>query len=229
MSYRPMATLEGLIFDLDGTLTLTQQLHQQAFGEVFARFGVTYTPEDDMTRYAGLPGSQIFPLVFAEHGVAFDDAMIAHCRDEKKRIYDELLARAEIVPTPGVVRFLEAMRERGIPMIVASGNRLDAITSILERAGLSTFFVHVLTSDHGMRPKPAPDMFLAAAEHLHADPHHCVVFEDSLNGVRAAATGHIPCIGVATMLPKLQLESTGAALAITDYAELSYDVLTSLI
>lgn len=224
-----MAILEGLIFDLDGTLTLTQQFHQQAFGEVFARFGVTYTQEDDMTRYAGLPGSEIFPLVFTEHGVAFDDEMIAHCRAEKKRIYDELLAHAEIAPTPGVVHFLETMRDRGIPMIVASGNRLDAVTYTLERAWLSTFFVHVMTSDHGTRPKPAPDMFLAAAEQMHVDPHHCVVFEDSLNGVRAAAAGHIPCVGVATMLPKLQLESTGAALAITDYAELSYDILTSLI
>jgi beta-phosphoglucomutase family hydrolase len=215
---------KGLIFDLDGTLTLTQQFHYQAFSEVFKKDGLVYSPADDL-RYAGKGSSCIFPEFFAEHGIKITAEEVKAYADAKKTAYDRIIHQARIEPVPGIKTFLEKAKSKGLKMIVATGNKLEATRYILEKAGLNGYFGDIVTNLDVTKSKPAPDIFLKAAEKLQLNPSECIVFEDSLNGIQAAKAGQIPCVALATGHKAEDLSKTGAQIVIADYTDLKLNEL----
>ncbi len=216
--YTLRMNIKGLIFDLDGTITLTQQFHYQAFSKVFADHGVKYTEDDDLFKYAGMGSGMIFPTVFADHGISLTDEQIKQYSSEKKEIYMKILEEHEILPVPGVKDFLKKITERGYQICIASGNKLEAIEYLLARVGVRDFFEIIVTNKDAKKPKPAPDIFLAAAVKLGLLPSQCVVFEDAVNGVQASESAGIRCIALTTRTPADDLRAAGA-----DYIVQSYD------
>lgn len=218
--------IQGLIFDLDGTITLTQQFHFQAFSKVFADHGIEYTEHDDLYRYAGMGSGTIFPAVFADHGITLTAEQIKQYSDEKKEIYMKILDENEILPVPGVKDFLANVVERGYKICIASGNKLEAIEYLLERAGVRDFFSIIITNKDAKKSKPAPDIFLAAASKLGLRPSQCVVFEDAVNGVLASESAGIRCIALATRIPKKDLRAAGADYVVMSYDEISNEMIS---
>lgn len=219
---------KGLIFDLDGTLTLTQQFHAKAFAEVFKKRSIKFTKADDL-RYAGKGSHCIFPEFFAEHGIKITKKQTLEFAKEKKQAYDRIVNTARIKPVPGIKNFLKKMRREGKKMIVATGNKLESVEIILRKTGLYEFFIDetgqvagplIVTNQDVKKSKPAPDIFLKAAEKLGLKPKECVVFEDSPNGIQAAKAGKIPCIALATGLSEKELEKKGAKFVIKNYSVL---------
>lgn len=206
--------MKGVIFDLDGTLTLTQHLHEQAYAAVFKKFGITYTRGEDFYE-AGIGGDHTFRIIFEKHGVK--DFNLEECKAEKRRIYGELLKNATIEPVPGVKEFVEKLRAKNIPYIVATGNREEFARYTLEKAGLDQYFSLLITNRDVKSGKPAPDIFLAAAEKLGLAPADCIVFEDAWSGVTAAKKANMFCVALETLAPKEFLIKTGANLVIKDY------------
>lgn len=219
-----MRRIRGLIFDLDGTITLTQQFHYQAFSQVFAKHGITYTEDDDLGKYAGMGSGVIFPTVFADRGITLSEEQIREYSREKKELYDEIIRREEIVPVPGVVDFLKRMKQRGYRMCIASGNKLESIEFLLEAATVREFFDFILSGKDVVRPKPAPDIFLTAAKKFGFEPGECIVFEDAVNGTVGAREAGMSSVGIATRIPEGALREAGADIVVKDYTELS-DVL----
>ncbi len=219
-----MRKISGLIFDLDGTITLTQQFHYQAFSQVFAKHGVTYTEEDDLGKYAGMGSGVIFPTVFADRGISITAEEIKEYSSEKKSIYDRIIRENTIEPVPGVVDFLERMRDRGYRMCIASGNKLESVEFLLNAVGVREYFEFIISGKDIHKPKPAPDVFLLAAEKLGLFPTECVVFEDAVNGLQGAQSAGMSSVGIATRIPEASLRMAGADLVVKDYHELS-DVL----
>ncbi len=219
-----LSSAKGLIFDLDGTLTLTQQFHAQAFAEVLKKNGLKYTEKDDL-RYAGKGSHCIFPEFFAEHGRTITEEQIADFSEQKKQAYDRIVNTAKIKSVPGIKSFLKKMQREGKLMIVATGNKLESVKIILEKTGLEKFFQGIgnpadrliITNKDVKKSKPAPDIFLKAASVLGLKPAECIVFEDSLNGIAAAKAGKIPAIGLATGLPEKELKKHGAKFVIKNY------------
>lgn len=216
-----MAKIRGLIFDLDGTLALTQQFHYQAFSQVFAKYGITYTENDDLYKYAGMGSGVIFPTVFADHGLTLTPEQIKQYSDEKKEIYDRIIRSEKIEPVGGVVDFLKRMQSRGYRMCVASGNKLESIEYLLDAIHARTFFEFIVTNKDADKPKPAPDIFLAAAKKFGFEPEECVVFEDAVNGITAAESAGMTSVGIATRIPEMDLRNVGADIVVNDYNELS--------
>lgn len=223
-----MTHLKGLIFDLDGTLTLTQALHFQTFAQIFKKFGVTYTQEEDILQYAGKGAELTFEGVFANRKVHATPEQITEAIAERRRLYDELIATTEIPVVNGVREFLARMKQAGMKMVVASGNRLEAIEVILKKTGIRDYFEAIVTSKDVSAPKPSPEIFLKAAEKLGLKPEECVVFEDAANGIQAAKGGHIPCIALTTGASKENLMAAGATLVVKDYTEITDDILSNL-
>lgn len=213
--------IKGLIFDLDGTLTLTQQFHYQAFSQVFARHGITYTEEDDLYKYAGMGSELIFPTVFGDHGITLTHEEVKQYVSEKREIYDRIIRTTPIEPVPGVVDFLERMRDRGFRMSVASGNRIESVKFLLDAIAVRDFFEFLVTNKDAAKPKPAPDIFLAAAAKMELEPSECVVFEDAVNGLQGAQAAGMSSIGLATRIPEEDLRKAGADLVVKDYNEIS--------
>lgn len=214
-----LSSAKGLIFDLDGTLTLTQQFHAKAFGEVFRKNGLKYTEKDDL-RYAGKGSRCIFPEFFAEHGRKITEEQIVDFSEQKKQAYDRIVNTETIKPVAGIKSFLKKMQREGKLMIVATGNKLESVKIILHKTGLEKFFQKIITNKDVEKSKPAPDIFLKAASELGLKPAECVVFEDSLNGIAAAKTGKIPSVGLATGLPEKELKKHGVKFVIQNYKNL---------
>jgi beta-phosphoglucomutase len=210
---------KGFIFDLDGTLTLTQHLHYLALHEVFNKYGIDYTQKEDQEKYSGKGSKYTCEQVLKSRGKDSSPAEIEKCAAAKKESYDKIIEAGEIKPVPGVSAFLEKARTAGIKMIVATGNKAAATAYLLDKAGLSGYFKKIISQSDVKNQKPAPDLFLKAASELGLKPDECVVFEDALNGVTAAKSGGIPCIALTTGSPAEELLKAGAAMAVADYTD----------
>ena len=171
------------IFDLDGVLLDTEPLYTDATAQVAARFGKKYdwSIKRDCVGRGTLEAARI--IVDALALPLSPEALVL----ERDRVLVDLVARAPAIA--GAEAFTRALAERGIPMAIATSTEapLFAIKAARNRDWLAIFRAAVCGDDPRVtRSKPAPDIFLAAAQDLGAPPADCLVFEDSPFGVEAA-------------------------------------------
>jgi beta-phosphoglucomutase len=216
--------IKGLIFDLDGTVTITQQYHAQTFAAVFKKHGLKYTARDD-ARYSGRGSHCTFPEFFKEHGIILTKKQIEEYSKEKRILYDKLIKTAHLKNVPGIETFLEKQKAKGIKIAMATGNRIDAARLILKKTGLLKYFKIIVTNKDVKNSKPFPDIFLKAAEKLNLKPQECIVFEDAVNGVEAAKNGGMRCIALTTGTPAEKLRAAGADHLIANYRRVNPEFL----
>ncbi len=183
---------DALIFDLDGTLIDTESLAHAAGLAAFAAFGVA-DAQDFLLAQVGVSDT-VAALRFRETFPHLDhDAFGA-------RWLTELRARQEGgIPLKPHVRDLLALTD--LPRAIAtSSQRVNAVRK-LQVTGLTAHFAHVVTVDDVMRPKPAPEPYLLAAEWLGVAPARCLAFEDSDTGAQAARAAGMTVVQVPDMAP----------------------------
>jgi len=123
---------------------------------------------------------------------------------ECKRRYDLLLEEGLPLKS-GVRELLQDLFDLGVPLAVATSTRGDRARVKLARSGIDSYFSHVVTSSDVAHPKPAPDLYLLAAERLGIPPRECVALEDSEYGVRAASAAGLRVIQVPDLVPATDL------------------------
>lgn len=219
--------LKGLIFDMDGTITLTEPLHYKAFDAVFKTHGVSdFTYEEEITKYAGSGSRNIFTKVFADRKIKVSPEEIERCMAEKKKLYAKTVQESQISVVPGITKFLERTGKAGLKRIIATGNSdMGAVRYILEKVGLSNFFPNIVSITEVAHGKPAPDVFIEAARRLGFPKDKCVVFEDAINGVSAAYAAGIRCIALETTVKREDLLAAGACAAVKNYLEITDKIL----
>jgi HAD superfamily hydrolase (TIGR01509 family) len=178
-SLTPVPPFSALIFDCDGTLVDTQSAHHRALKETLAAHGVTLDDAWYLAR-AGTSIRELLDELRAGSGHEFDQETVM---SDRERRYVELAeSLAEIEAVADVAR---AYHSR-VPLAVASGGTRPAVEPVLRNLGLLGLFDAVVTYDDVERGKPAPDLFLLAAERLGTTPDGCIVYEDTDEGVTAA-------------------------------------------
>ena len=208
-----------VIFDLDGVLLDTEPLYTRATGAVAARFGKTYdwSVKGQCIGRGTLEAAQIIIDALA---LPLSPAELVRERDA---LLIELLATAPAIP--GAETFSRALAQRGVPLAIATSteSRLYATKAAPHRGWLSIFRAVVCGDDARVgRPKPAPDIFLAAARDLGAEPADCVVFEDSPFGVQAALAAGMQVVA----LPDPAMDRAryaGADAVLTGFADIPPD------
>lgn len=216
--------MKGIIFDLDGTIVLSEPLHYEAFCEIFKKFGVAWEYDEFIKNYAGTGSYNIIPKVLQSRGIKdFDtEALVA----EKKQIFQRLLETKKLLVVPGFFEFLAEIKKRGLRKIIASGTNSDNVRKMLENAGILHEFPEIISGEDIKNAKPDPEIFLIAMSKLgFSKPEDCVVLEDSGAGVKAAKTGGFYCIAFTTTTEKSILEKLGADLIVKDYTEISSSYL----
>lgn len=175
---RPYA---AFIFDCDGTLADSMQLHQRAWVRAFELHGadIDFTWELFMRR-AGMTLERTVEELNVELGLSMDPGAVAA---SQRRAYAELIEQVQ--PIAPVVEFARQAALRG-PVSVASGGDAAVVRRTLELIGVRELFPVVVTSAEVPRGKPFPDLFLLAAERMGVPPSECCVFEDSALGILAA-------------------------------------------
>jgi HAD superfamily hydrolase (TIGR01509 family) len=184
--------LKLVIFDCDGVLVDTEETFNQTLVQDLAEHGLTLTLEECLDLFLGGTISSAKPLIEG-YGITLPDTWI---EDFYARVYDVLRDTAEAIP--GVKDALRQIEDAGIPYCVASNGRVEKMEITLGRTGLLDQFKDVMFSAQTLEnPKPAPDLFLAAASAFGISPDNCVVIEDSKTGVLAAKRAGMKCFGYA--------------------------------
>lgn len=219
----------AVLLDLDGVITPTASVHEVAWAELFAPWG--FTSEDYLTYVDGKPRYDGVRSFLTSRGVELpagtpDDppggGTVAAMGNRKDALFRELLERDGVAPYPGTMAVLEELDRHGIAQAVVSSSR--NARPVLEAAGLGDRFEHVVDGvtivEEGITGKPAPDMFLRAAELVGVAPTDAVVVEDATSGVAAGAAGGFGLVlGVDRGGNRDALLAAGAHLVVDDLAE----------
>jgi HAD superfamily hydrolase (TIGR01509 family) len=172
---------DGYIFDCDGTLADSMPVHFRAWCAALAHAGATFTFEEaQYYSWAGVSTRGVVERLNAIHGTRLDPEAVAKVKED---IYLESL---ETVSPITVVRDFAREIARTRPVAVATGGWRRVVQRTLEVVGLGGVFSIIITPEDVVHGKPAPDMFLLAAERMGVDPRRCVVFEDGQPGVDGA-------------------------------------------
>ena len=189
---------DGVIFDMDGTLLDTERLVIEAGQAAFAELGVT-EPSGLLESFVGQTADQCLQLLRAAFGPDFDKPRFDAVWDQHVRTaFDD-----GIPLRPGVAELLTRIGDMGLPIIVATNSRHAPAVRNLETAGLNGHFParRVIGRDNVPAPKPAPDMFLLAADRIEVPPARCLIFEDSDPGVAGAVAAGITVVQVPDQRP----------------------------
>lgn len=170
---------KGAIFDMDGLLFDTERVYQQTWHEIAEEKGVVLG-NDFVGAISGTNGAHMRQVVEDYYHVSDGAGIIEDCM---KRVREKL--SKQVPMKKGVLEILEFFQENKIPMAVASSSPVEQIVSNLEIAGIREYFAEIVSGTEAKRGKPAPDIFLLAAERISRRPGDCYVFEDSENGIKA--------------------------------------------
>ncbi|HZN37316.1 MAG TPA: HAD family phosphatase [Planctomycetota bacterium] len=208
-------TATAVIFDMDGVLVLSLGAHWVAWRAVAAAHGVDLT-RDMFLRCNGLINPDICALLW---GPRVTPEFIARVADAKERAVRAAI-EADVPLAPGCRALLGALQANGARLAVGSSAPRENVDLVLDRGGIRPFFGAVVHEGMVRRGKPAPDIFLRAAELLEVPPRRCVVVEDAPSGVRAALSAGMAAVGVATNHAAQELSHAGARLVVQDLASL---------
>lgn len=193
-------SLAALIFDVDGTIAETEELHRAAFNQAFHRAGLDW--HWDRETYGRLltttGGKERLRRFRDETGQMFvDDKALILLHRTKTEAYARLMVTGKLALRPGVADWIAAARARGLKIALATTTtpaNVAALTNAIWRAAPGAMFDVVAAGDEVTAKKPAPDIYLLALRRLGVTADQALAIEDSRNGLRAALAAGIPCI-----------------------------------
>jgi HAD superfamily hydrolase (TIGR01509 family) len=220
----------GALFDLDGVITPTAEIHEHAWGELFAAYD--YSEADYLAYIDGKPRYDGVRSFLKSRNLVLPDGTVSDAPgtntvcalgNSKNALFNEILDRDGIAPYPGSQATLDLLTVLEVPSAIVSSSK-NAVR-VLEAAGLSSRFEIVIdgivAADLGLNGKPAPDGYLLGADKLGVDPKRTVVIEDAVSGVAAGANGGFAMvIGVNRGAGHAALLEHGATFVVDDLAEL---------
>ena len=201
-----MGPIDGVVFDLDGTLVANMEIHAQAFAIFAERHRLPSLDQAARARLDGKLNRDIFPVLF---GRELAEADLLAYAGEKEALYREL-SRGHLVPLRGLDRLLDVLEARSLPVAVATSAPADNVRHTLEELGLGTRLRLIVRSDEVAQGKPHPDVFLAAASLLGRTPERCLAFEDAPAGIAAARAAGMICVALSTSFPAEAFADHGA-------------------
>jgi beta-phosphoglucomutase len=197
------------IFDHDGVLVDSLELHQQAWVELGARAGFPITPAFVQETF-GMANPSIFRKLL---GDSVTPEEVASYTEQKEACYRDL-ARGKVVLMDGVHDLLDRLTADGFLLAIGtSGIRANSQLTI-DETGLAGRFAAIASAEDFTHGKPDPEVFLVAARKAGVEPRHAVVFEDAVYGIQAAKAAGMRAVGVTTTNPASSLYEAGADLVV---------------
>jgi len=193
--------IKGVIFDWDGVVVDSSHLHEKSW-ELLAEEEGRELPEDHFIKGFGMKNERVIPEVL---GWDVTTEKLKGLSLRKEALYRELIDQEGLPLLPGVEEFISYLNEMTIPMVIGSSTHLLNITKVLDNLTLIHIFTDIVCGDDVIHGKPAPDIFLKAAEKLGLPPEDCLVVEDALVGIEAAQRANMTVAAVTTTCSRDQL------------------------
>lgn len=190
------------LFDWDGVIVDSSGYHELSWEVVASELRLPLPP-GHFKRGFGRKNEFIIPEIL---GWARDRDDIKRLADLKEEAYRRLVREKGLEAMPGVMPWLQILRDAGIPCVIGSSTERKNIEAVLDVIGCRAFFRDIVSGDDVKHGKPDPEIFLLAAQRAGVAPKHCVVFEDAHVGIEAARAGGMKVVAVTTTHPREELK-----------------------
>ena len=190
-------SFDGVVFDADGTLFDTENLMYEVWVEVGEEMNFPY-PGREYLDYVGLNRAAVLALMKERYGDGFDGAdFMVRCVAR----LSERIEREGVPLKPGVREILELLRQKGIPVGLATSTHRVRTDRRLELCGLGEYFSAVVTGDEVSKGKPDPEIYQTVCRKLGVSPESCLAVEDSRNGILSAHEAGLKVAMIPDMVP----------------------------
>ncbi len=183
--------IDGVIFDLDGTLVDSMWMWKTIDVEYLARFGLEF-PTDLQGKIEGMSFSET--AIYFKERFNLPDSLDQIKSDWNKMAWDKYLY--EVPLKEGAREFLQYLKDNHIPAGIATSNSRDLVDLIIDKLNIAEFFTSIRTSCEVEKGKPSPDIYLLVANDLGVEPKKCLVFEDVIQGVMGGKNANMKVCAV---------------------------------
>lgn len=187
-----MTGSKAVLWDMDGTLVDSEELHWIAWRTTMANEGIVITREQFLATF-GQRNDSIIP---AWLGSAASAERIERIGQAKEKLYRDLVQRVGIAPEPGVAAWLDRLHKDGWQQAVASAAPRANIDAVLEALSVNHVFQGIVSAEDVHRGKPDPEVYLLAASRVGVPPERCIVVEDAGAGIEGARRAGMRSIGI---------------------------------
>lgn len=185
----------AVIFDLDGVISNTQIVHAAVESEILADIGIIMSADEITERYAGSSDDEMYKDIYKNYPGNTPYPPVAEMVERKwHRTHQRAIGA--ITAMPHAIELIQQVAQGDYKIAVASASRHDFINVVLNELNIEKYFPVRISSTDVANGKPAPDIFLKAAEELGVQPKDCLVIEDARNGMTGAKSAGMHCIGL---------------------------------
>lgn len=212
--------IKAVIFDMDGTIADSEKIAERVTKEFFAKRDIFLTREEEAMIF-GLTWKDLVKLIMEKRGMEYRQSMKNTLKERYVRIM-----RKEVEPIDGIYGLLEEVKKR-FKVGLATNSRYREVEIIFEKLRFEQYFDVKVAKNHVREGKPSPEIYLKTASLLGTDPSQCVVFEDSIVGVRAGKAANMKVVGYVNTYSKNDLKE--ADLVITDYSQINAEKIMKMV
>jgi HAD superfamily hydrolase (TIGR01509 family) len=179
----------AVIFDFDGTIADTLQLHEQAFQQALGDYPVSFRYRD----YAGMSTRKAISLIFSANGHPIEEAELLQLT-KKKQMGANALYKQAISFMPGAEALIRLLHAKNFRLFVASSGSRMNVHAGLEALGVMPFFSGIVTADDVAQAKPHPEIFLTTLAQYNIMAQQAIVIEDAISGLQAAMAAGLDAV-----------------------------------
>ena len=215
--------IEAVIFDMDGVLIDSEPLHFEV-DEIVLKHLQIDKGKHYLERFVGYTNPAMWKIIKEENQL---EQSIEGLIELQMRIKLDYLEKSNYVAIDGVLELLNKIQAKKIPLAIASSSPRIFIEAVIEKIQIEKYFQIVVSGEEVPESKPAPDVFLKAAELLGVQPENCLVIEDSKSGTIAAKSAVMKCVGFRNSNSGNQ-DLSFADLIVDDFKEISLPRIENL-
>lgn len=193
----------AFIFDMDGVIVDSNPFHKISLKQFCKKYGHDLTEEQLRERIYGRTNKDWITNVFGK----LEPEQLNRYGEEKEALFRELYQN-DIKPVDGLIAFLEKIDENKVPRAIATSAPRANVDFTLAKTNTEKYFRTILDESFVQKGKPDPEIYLKTAAALKSDPAHCIVFEDSLSGVKSAKAAGCKVVGITTTHTREELSET---------------------
>jgi len=211
------------IFDMDGTLIDNTPYHFKSWQMLYKKYGKGELSKE--TYYRDISGVPVLETIRRVFGEGRSEDELKALLNEKESFYRESYA-PYIRPISGLLNFLAELKGAGVKIAMGTSATQEDINFVFDHMAIRDYFDVIINSTMVTKPKPNPQVYLKAAEKIKTPPARCVVFEDSLAGIKSANGAGMKVVGITTGHTAAELQPVN--LVIDDYSELTVEKIAAL-
>lgn len=211
--------LKAVLFDMDGVIVDTEPLHRKAYFQMFEDFGIDVS-DDLYNTFTGASTKRVCNTLIEKFQLnETHENLSAVKRGHFKYYFDN---DPDFNLIPGVKNLIENYYDNGLKLVLASSAHMNTINWVFEKFDLEKYFIGKISGADLQESKPHPEIFILAAEIAGEPKEHCMVIEDSTNGIEAAHAAEIFCTAYQSAHSKNQIYDK-AGLLVNDFADIEFD------